>query len=185
MRRSRNLVAGGCFHVTGRGNARAAIFRDAQDYRVYLDLVKATVERCGWLCHSYCLLPNHYHLLLETPEANLGKGMLLLNGTYARRFNWRYRRVGHVFQGPYGAVLVETDEHLVQVVRYIALNPVRGGLANDPGDRPWSSYRALAGLAESPTLLRLDFVHRLCDGPAGLRELVAAQQEPPAVRLNS
>jgi putative transposase len=171
--KQRSEVTGGLFHVTGRGNAQESIFRDGQDYRVFIDLVSTTVARCGWLCHSYCLIPNHYHLLLETSEANLGKGMLVLNGTYARRFNWRYRRVGHVFQGPYGDVLIETDEHLLEVLRYIALNPVRAGVADGPDDWPWSSYAALAGSADAPSFLTTDLARSLLGGATDYRDFVA------------
>jgi REP element-mobilizing transposase RayT len=167
-------VEGGIYHVTARGNARAAIFRDEQDYRVLRDVVSKTVEQHRWRCHSYCLLPNHYHFLVETPEPNLGRGMLVLNGTYARRFNWRYQRYGHVFQGPYGAVLIEDDDHLLEVCRYIALNPVRAGLVRRPGDWPWSSYCALAGLAEAPAFLHVDLAHSLLGGASGYRDFVAA-----------
>ena len=162
------------YHVTARGNAQDEIFLDKQDYRAFCDALSTTVERHRWLCHSYCLLPNHYHLLLETPEPNLGRGMLALNGTYARRFNWRYQRYGHVFQGPYGAVLLRDDDHLLEVCRYIALNPVRAGLADVPSKWPWSSYAALAGLREIPAFLHVDLAHRLLGGTAGYRDFVAA-----------
>ena len=162
------------YHVTARGNAQDAIFLDEQDYRAFCDALSTTVERNRWLCHSYCLLPNHYHLLLETPEPNLGRGMLVLNGRYARRFNRRYQRYGHVFQGPYGAVLLQDDDHLLEVCRYIALNPVRAGLAGSPGDWPWSSYGALAGLADAPTFLHVDLARSLLGGASGYRDFVAA-----------
>ena len=172
--RHRIEVADGMYHVTARGNAQEEIFLDGQDYRTFCGVLSKTVERYRWRCHGYCLLPNHYHLLLETPEPNLGRGMLVVNGTYARRFNWRYERYGHVFQGPYGAVVLEDDEHLLEVCRYIALNPVRAGLVANPGGWPWSSYGALAGLAEIPTFLRVGLAHRLLGGAAGYRDFVAA-----------
>ena len=133
-------VPGGLFHVTARGNAQDVIFRDDLDY---IDFVRGLAEEASrheWQCHSFCLMPNHYHLLLETPQPNLGTGMLRLNGAYARRFNARHRRVGHVFQGPYRAQVVKRDEHLLEVCRYIALNPVRAGLCTEPASWPWSSY---------------------------------------------
>ncbi len=172
-RRHRVEIEGGIYHVTARGNAQAAIFRDEQDYRVFRAVLGEAVERHRWLCHSFCFIPNHYHLLLETPEPNLGRGMLVLNGTYARRFNWRYHRYGHVFQGPYGAAFIEDDAHLLEVCRYIALNPVRAGLASTPAEWPWSSYGTLAGLREEPTFVRLDLVHSLLGGAAGYRDFVA------------
>ena len=132
---------GAMHHVTGRGNAKAPIFCEPCDYEAFLELVAEAVALQGWLCHAYCLIPNHYHLLFETPEPNLGKGMLRVNGTYARRFNWRYSRVGHVFHGPYGDTLVKDDDHLAEVARYLALNPVRAGLVDSPDAWPWSSHR--------------------------------------------
>ena len=167
-------IAGGMYHVTARGNAQAAIFLDDFDYLGLLRVLATQVARRGWLCHSFCLIPNHYHVLLETPEANLAQGMRLVNGMFAQRFNARYQRHGHVFQGPYGAVLIEDDDHLLEVCRYIALNPVRAGLVDEPADWPWSSYGALAGLTEAPTFLHLDLAHRLLAGAAGYRDFVAA-----------
>jgi putative transposase len=167
-------IAGGMYHVTARGNAQAAIFLDEFDYLQFLRVLAAQVARRGWLCHSFCLMPNHYHLLLETPEANLAQGMRLVNGMFAQRFNARYKRRGHVFQGPYGTVLLEGDAHLLEVCRYVALNPVRAGLVNDPGAWPWSSYAALAGDAEAPSFLRLEIAHRLLGGASGYRDFVAA-----------
>ena len=129
-------VPGGLFHVTARGNAQDVIFRDDLDYLDFVRGIAEEASRHEWQCHSFCLMPNHYHLLLETPQPNLGTGMHRLNGAYARRFNARQRRLGHVFQGPYRAQVVERDEHLLEVYRYIALNPVRAGLCTDPAAWP-------------------------------------------------
>jgi REP element-mobilizing transposase RayT len=177
----RPLVAGGIYHVNSRGNARQTIFLDDLDNLEFLRLLATAVVRAGFICHSYCLIPNHYHLLLETPEPNLDQGMRLLNRRYAHRFNQRYERVGHVFQGPYRAELLQRDAHLLEVCRYIALNPVRAGLCEDPADWPWSSYSALAGLVEPPTFLTLDLVHAMCGGAAGFRSFVAdgAERQRP------
>jgi REP-associated tyrosine transposase len=101
----------------------------------------------GWIRHAYCLIPNHYHLLLEVPELDLPRGLHRLNGRYARRFNQRHGRVGHVFGGPYFAQPVRRDEHVIEACRYIVLNPVRAGLCAHPADWPWSSY------SETPTEL--------------------------------
>src|SRR5438270_259648 len=106
---------GAVYHVTNRGNNRAVIYRDDDDYAGFLRELSKVVLRFGWICHCYCLMPNHFHLLVETPDPNLGRGMLRLNGAYARRYNWRHERVGHVFQGPYEAKVVETDEHLLEL----------------------------------------------------------------------
>lgn len=160
-------VPGGLFHVMARGNDRAEIFRDEIDYVTFLQRLAAVVAVCGWNVHGYCLLPNHYHLLIETPQPNLGQGMLKLNGAYARRFNGRHRRVGHVFQGPYRSLPLLRDSHLLELCRYIALNPVRAGLCKEPDQWPWCSYAALVGRAEASTFLRLDLIHELFDGPNG------------------
>jgi putative transposase len=157
-------VAGGFFHVTARGNARATIFHDEIDYAALLKRLSTTVPRFGWRCHGFCLMPNHYHLL--------GAGMLVLNGAYARRFNGRYDRVGHVFQGPYGAEPVERDEHLLEVCRYIVLNPVRADLCANVRDWRWSSFRATAGLERPPPYLSVGLVRELFGSAAGFAAFV-------------
>lgn len=172
-------AAGGLHHVMSRGNGRAAIFLDELDYVALLRRLAKVVERFGWLCHGFCLMPNHYHLLIETPEPNRGAGMQVLNLSYARWFNWRNRRVGHVFQGPYTTVHVTRDAHLMELCRYLAMNPVRAGLAADPADWPWSSYRATAGLERVPPYLRVDHVQSVfaaagSSGAEGFRDFVAA-----------
>jgi len=169
----------GFSHVTARGNNRSVIFRDEADYEAFLRQFEKVVARFRWRCHAYCLIPNHYHLLVETPEGNLARGMLVLNGWYARRFNLRNERVGHVFGGPYDAKRVVTDEHLLEVSRYVVLNPVRAGLAAEPGRWRWSSYRATAGLSPRPLFLELDLVRELCGGPAGYRAFVADGMPSP------
>ena len=145
---------GAVYHVTSRGDGRMAVFRDDGDREIFLDILGDTVALRKWVCHAYCLMGNHYHLLLETPEANLSAGMRSLNGEYTQAFNRRHRRPGHVFQGRYKAVLVEKERHLLELCRYVVLNPVRArGMARDPGDWPWSSYRATAGLSPVPPFL--------------------------------
>jgi REP-associated tyrosine transposase len=170
-------VADGIYHVTSRGNRRETIFHDDFDYGGFVRRLGTTVERFGWLCHSYCLLPNHYHLLVETPEPNLSRGMLVLNGAYARRFNTRYGQVGHVFQGPFSAEFVRRDEHFLECCRYIALNPVRAGFCRHPADWRWSSYRALGGLEPAPDFLHVDFVYAMFGGAAAYRAFVLAGLE--------
>jgi REP-associated tyrosine transposase len=170
----RMQIAGGIYHITARGNAREEIYRDEVDYLAFLRIFATTVRRFRWLCHSFCLIPNHYHVLLETPEPNLANGMRMLNRWFAEHFNKRHDRVGHVFQGPYRDVLVETDAHLLEVFRYIALNPVRAGLAEEPGDWAWSSYAALAGRDEAPTFLTSDLARSLLGSGSGYRDFVAA-----------
>ena len=137
--------SGALHHVTSRGNGQAAIYLGDEDRRDFLRLLGGVVEQARWRCHAYCLMDNHYHLLIETPEANLSKGMRQLNGPYTQRFNRRQGRVGHVFQGRFKSILVERDAHLLEVARYVVLNPVRAGMVRSVKDWPWSSYRATAG----------------------------------------
>ena len=114
------------------------------------------LDRYSWLCHAYCLMGNHYHLVIETPLANLSLGMRQLNGLYARRFNLRHGRVGHVFQARFRSILVASDAYLLAVCRYVVLNPVRAGLCSHPQEWPWSSYAATAGMCPAAIPLALD-----------------------------
>jgi putative transposase len=142
-RRPREEVEGGVYHVFARGNGQQEIFVDDDDRRLYLRLLAKVVSRQRWLCLAYCLMDNHVHLLLETPEANLATGMQRLHGVYAQTFNERHGWSGHLFQGRYGAVLMKTDEQLWTVARYIARNPVEAGLCAQPGDWAWGSHDAV------------------------------------------
>lgn len=149
---------GALYHLTSRGNAKQPIFENTPDYETFLAILALVVARYRWRCHTYCLLGNHYHLLLETLDANLALGMRQLNGSYAQAFNRRRGRVGHVFEGRYRAILVETDGHLLQLSRYVVLNPIRAGLCRRPEDWRWSSYRAMIGAAPAPALLTVDWL---------------------------
>lgn len=146
------------YNVYARGNRRQAIFRDDDDRRRLLSIFDEVVRRCGWLCHAYCLMTNHYHFLIETPEPNLSEGMQRLNGTYAQSFNLRYGLDGHLFQGRFGSRTVESNWHLLELSRYIVLNPVRAGMCDEAGDWLWSSYRATIGRAPRLTFLTLDLI---------------------------
>lgn len=141
------------YHVTSRGNARQDIFLDDSDRERFLAILSSTVHRYNWLCHAYCLMGNHYHLLLETPDPNLSSGMRRLNGVYTQTFNRDHNRVGHVFQGRYKAILVEKDAHLLELCRYIVLNPVAAGIAAQPEAWPWSSYRGTLHTKETADFL--------------------------------
>ena len=163
-------VAGGFHHVTARRAGGGTLFHDERDAKRFLRYLSRTVERFGWRLHAYCLMTNHYHLLIETPEPNLGRGMLVLNGSYARYLNWRHGLRGHVFQGPYYAEPIMTDEHLQEVCRYIVRNPVRAGLVATPGDWRWSSYRATGALEPPPAFLTVDFIRRLFGSPDAYRD---------------
>ena len=149
---------GAIYHITSRGNARQEIFLDDTDRRSFLEVLAEVVDRFGWICHAYCLMPNHYHLLIETPEPNLSQGMQLLNGVFTQRFNRHHKRLGHVLQGRYKAILVERESHLLELARYVVLNPVRAEMVRSAKDWPWSSYRATSGQAEKPSYLTIDWV---------------------------
>ena len=145
--------AGALYHVTSRGNARAPIFLGDSDRHLFLDVLGATIERSHWLCHAYCLMTNHYHLVVETPRPNLSRGMRQLNGLYTQRFNRRHERVGHILQGRFTGILVEREAHLLELARYVVLNPVRAGMVRTAEDYRWSSLRAALGMAPTPRWL--------------------------------
>ncbi|HEX5216691.1 MAG TPA: transposase [Vicinamibacterales bacterium] len=144
-RQPRIQFPGAVYHVMSRGNARQKIFLDEDDCATFLRLLRHVRDRMDWQMWAYCLMPNHYHLLLETPAANLSKGMHDLNGAYSVAFNDRHARVGHVFQGRFKALLVDKDRYLIALARYLVLNPVRAQLCEAPGSWRWSSYRATTG----------------------------------------
>lgn len=149
---------GAVYHVTSRGNAKKDIFEDDVDREVFLKVLDEVIKRFNWLCHAYCLMNNHYHLLIETPEGNLSKGMRQLNGVYTQRHNHRHNKTGHVFQGRYKAILIDKESYLLEVSRYVVLNPVRAMLVKRPDDWKWSSYLATAGIAKTPEYLTTDWI---------------------------
>ncbi len=144
---------GALYHITARGNARQAIFLNREDFTDFLGILSHVVKRYRFLLHAYCLMDNHYHLLIETPEGNLSKGMRQLNGIYAQHFNQKHQRVGHLLQGRYRSILVDKENYLLELSRYIVLNPVRAGIVKDPKDYQWSSYPVTAGNTKIPGLL--------------------------------
>lgn len=150
--------AGAICHVTARGDHREEIYLDDGDRVGYLGLLGEVCGRFNWSLHAYCLMTNHYHLIVETPDGNLSTGMRQLNGVYTQRFNRRHCRVGHVFQGRYHAILVQKETHLLELTRYVVLNPVRAGLVAEPGHWPWSSYGAMLGQVCAPTWLETDWL---------------------------
>lgn len=137
---------GAFFHITSRGNARKSIFRTDKDRDQFLFILAAVIKKQNWRCHTYCLMGNHYHLLIETIDPTLSKGMQDLNGNYTQWFNKKHESVGHIFQGRFKAFLIEEQNYLLNVARYVVLNPVRAKIVKDPQDYTWSSYRALTGL---------------------------------------
>lgn len=151
---------GAVYHVTTRGNEKKPIYKDYHDRESFLFILDKVNKRYHWLCHAYCLMDNHYHLLIETPDANLCIGMRQLNGVYTQVFNKQHRRVGHLFQGRYRAILIQKDSHLLEVCRYVVLNPVRAGLVENPGKWRWSSFGATAGREKPPACLTTVWVLR-------------------------
>ena len=151
------------YHVISRGNAKQTIFTSDRQADRFLDLLAHATARFGVICHSFCLMPTHFHLLLQPAVRPLAPMMQQVNSAYGQFFNRDTGRVGHVLQGRYKALLVDREAYLLQVVRYIAQNPVRAGLVRHPGDWTWSSYRALAGLAEAAAVLNPTTVWRTFD----------------------
>jgi len=150
--------AGALYHITSRGDRREAIYEDDKDREHFLAVFAEVCARYNWVCHAYCLMSNHYHLLVETADANLSKGMRQLNGVYTQRFNSRHGRVGHVFQGRYKAILIDKQEYLLELARYIVLNPVRAEMVRSVAQWPWSSYRATAGQVDVPEWLEVNWI---------------------------
>jgi putative transposase len=146
------------YHVTSRGNARNKIFFGDQDRENFLFILEAVVKRYNWLCHAYCLMDNHYHLMIETPDANLSRGMRQLNGVYTQKYNWWHSKTGHIFQGRYKSILVDKENYLLELCRYVVLNPVRANMVEKPEEWKWSSYGATAGLKTVPNYLTGDWI---------------------------
>lgn len=139
---------GACYHVTSRGDRREAIYGDEQDRTAFLNVLQGGMQRFDVSLLAYCLMGNHYHLVLLTAQANLSRLMRHVNGVYTQDFNRRHGLVGHLFQGRFKAVLVDSDAYLMTLCRYVECNPVRAGLVAQASDWAWSSYRAHAGLAQ-------------------------------------
>jgi len=149
---------GAVYHVTARGDGREDIYLSDEDREIFLEVFAHVIKRFGWVCHAWCLMTNHYHLMIETPKGNLSQGMRQLNGVYTQRFNRQHARVGHVFQGRYKAILVEKDAHLLSLCRYIVRNPVAAGMVGDASAWKWSSYRATAGMENARVFDCVDWV---------------------------
>jgi REP element-mobilizing transposase RayT len=154
-RRNRIQTHGAIYHAGTRGVRRMPIFLRDDDRQLFLAILADVVKRFEWRCHAYCLMGNHYHLALRTPEANIGAGMHRLNGLYAQWFNRRHGFKGHLFEERYWSGLVETDEQVFTMTRAVVLNPVRAGICALPHQWAWSSYRATAGLDRTPRFLDL------------------------------
>ena len=150
---------GAVYHVTSRGDRREPIAKDDIDRTAFLSIAGHALERFDAHAWAYCLMGNHYHLVLRTREANLSRLMRHINGVYTQTFNRRHQLTGHLFQGRFKAILVDSDSYLLEVCRYVDLNPVRAQMVDHPDAYRWSSYRALAGLADRPDWLDVHSVH--------------------------
>jgi len=140
---------GATYHVISRGIERREIFKTDADYLLFKKIFIEVIKRYNWECYAYCLMPNHYHLLIKTLDPNLSIGMCQLNSDYSQKYNIRHSRVGHLLQGRYKAILVEEKTYKNKLIRYITLNPVKAGLVSSLGDWHWSSYHELFGKSES------------------------------------
>ena len=161
---------GAVYHVTSRGNEKKPVFKDDRDRENFLNTLQHVNKRYNWICHAYCLMTNHYHLLIETPDGNLSLGMRQLNGVYTQLFNNWHGRSGHLFQGRYKAILIQKDSHLLEVCRYVVLNPVRAKMVEQPETYAWSSYLATAGKAKPHPCLTAAWVLSQFSGKRGKAE---------------
>ena len=159
-RKPRIHLPGGFYHVMLRGNGGQDIFLEPQDGRLFLGILAEAAGRTGMRIHAWCLMPNHAHLLLQVGAEPLSRAMQRVTQRYTGRINKREQRTGHLFQGRYKAVLVDADSYLLELVRYIHLNPVRAGLAKTPDAWRWSSHRAYLGLDDAPMLTTGDLLGR-------------------------
>lgn len=150
---------GAIYHLTSRGDRREPIFEDDEDRNLFLSLVGHAMSRYDAAVLAYCLMDNHYHLVVQTRQGNLSRLMQRLNGAYTQAYNRRHNKVGHLFQGRYKAILVDQDTYLLEVCRYVELNPVRARLIRNPANWRWSSYRAHAGMAAAVPWLDTAGVH--------------------------
>ena len=155
-RAPREFIPGGMYHVYSRGSSRQAIFAFDSDRIDFLGCLNRVIGHYELRCLSYCLMQNHYHLIVQTPDSRLSLAMKALNGRYALRFNGRYGRDAHLFKNRFGAVLQEGDAQFLWTLRYVARNPVESGLCAGPEDWPWSSHRATVGLDDPPSFLDID-----------------------------
>ncbi|NTW60110.1 MAG: addiction module toxin RelE [Nitrospirae bacterium] len=161
---------GAVYHITSRGNEKKAVFKSDQDRTAFLNALQHVKKRYNWICHAYCLMDNHYHLLIETPDGNLALGMRQINGVYTQLFNTAHGRSGHLFQGRYKSILIQKDSHLLEVCRYVVLNPVRAKMVEAPALWKWSSYRATAGRESAHPCLTTDWVLGQFNGKRGKAE---------------
>lgn len=149
---------GAIYHINHRGNHQEYIYLDDDDRKTFLKLLQTTIQRMNWICHAYCLMGNHYHLLIEIPEGILSRGMSWLNGVYTQKFNRKYGLTGHLFQGRFKSKPVEDNMQLLMAARYVVRNPVDACVVEKADQWPWSSYKATVGRITAPEFLFIDDV---------------------------
>lgn len=150
--------AGALYHVTSRGDRREDIYLDDDDREEWLQVLGHVCSRYNWVIHAYCQMTNHYHFLVETVDGNLSKGMRQLNGLYTQRFNRRHGLSGHLYQGRYKAILIQKENYLLELTRYVVLNPLRADMVKKLEDWPWSSYLATINAVSAPEWLVVDWL---------------------------
>ncbi|MCK5403767.1 MAG: transposase [Desulfobulbaceae bacterium] len=176
---------GAIYYITTKGNGGDPIFRSDADRGLFLDILAQGIKRYKWICHAYCLMENHYHMLVETEAGNLSLGMRHINGVYTQSFNHNHNRGGHVFQGRFKAILLEREPYLLELCRHIALNPVRTGAVGMPVKFHWSSYRATVGVDTTPDFLTTDwilsrFAEAIQEAQKGYRHFILAGLKTPS-----
>ncbi len=150
--------AGALYHVTSRGDRQEDIYRDDEDREEWLAVLIQVCKRFNWVLYAWCQMTNHYHLLVKTVDGHLSRGMRQLNGVYTQRFNRRHGEVGHLSQGRYKAILVQKESYLLELTRYVVLNPLRARMVEKLDEWPWSSYPATIGLTKAPEWLDTDWL---------------------------
>jgi len=155
-RKPRLEFPGAIYHINHRGNHQEYIYLHDEDRKLFLDLLETTIQRMNWICHAYCLMGNHYHLLLEIPDGVLSRGMAWLNGVYTQKFNRKYSMTGHLFQGRFKSKPIEDNMQFLTAARYIVRNPVDAGIVESADQWTWSSYKATVGEIKPPAYLFVD-----------------------------
>ena len=159
----RVLFEDATYHITSRGNNRQTLFHDSFNFLFFLGFLSCSVYEYGWLCFSYCLMTNHYHLVIQTPQPNLSEGMHKLHSRYSHYYRNKYPFTGKLFEGRYDTQNISDDAYALESIRYDLINPVRAGLVKHPKDWSWSSYKETAGLEEPSGWVDNEWVRSMFD----------------------